>query len=206
MSTAALPPSALHPSVLRPSGRPAGVLADLLPGARVRDAALILGGAGLTGLAAQLAIATPLTPVPFTLQTLAVLVVGAALGSVRGVASMLLYVAAGSAGVPWFSEQRSGWAFGPSFGYILGFVVAAGLVGYLAKRGADRAVRTTVLLMTLGNGVVLSIGTLWLAAALDVPLSRAFELGVQPFLIGDAIKIALAALAFPAAWKLARRA
>jgi biotin transport system substrate-specific component len=182
-----------------------GVLADLIPGARVRDSALVVGGAGLTGLAAQVAIATPLTPVPFTLQTMAVLVVGAALGSVRGMASMALYVAAGSAGVPWFSEHRSGWAFGPSFGYIVGFIAAAGIVGYLASRGADRAVRTTVLLMALGNAVLLSIGTLWLAAELEVPLARAFELGVQPFLLGDALKLAVAALAFPAAWKLARR-
>lgn len=197
MSTAAYP----QPSF----PRPIGVLADLLPGARVRDAVLILGGAGLTGVAAQIAVSTPLTPVPFTLQTLAVLVVGAALGSVRGIASMLVYVVAGSAGVPWFSEQRSGWAFGPSFGYILGFVIAAGLVGYLARRGADRAVHTTVLLLAAGDALLLTVGTLWLAAELDISLSRAFELGVQPFLLGDAIKIGLAALAFPAVWKLARR-
>ena len=185
--------------------RPAGVLADVLPGDRVRDAALILGGAGLTGLAAQVAVSTPLTPVPFTLQTMAVLVVGAALGSARGAASMVFYVAAGSAGVPWFSEHRSGWAFGPSFGYILGFIAAAGLVGYLAKRGADRAVGTTVLLMAAGDVVLLSIGTLWLAVDLDVSLARAFALGVRPFLIGDAIKLGIAALAFPAVWTLVRR-
>lgn len=185
--------------------RPVGVLADLLPGARVRDVALVLGGAGLTGLAAQVAIVTPLTPVPFTLQTMAVLVVGAALGTARGMAAMLFYVVAGSAGVPWFSEHRSGWAFGPSFGYILGFIAAAGLVGYLAKRGADRAVFTTVALMAVGDLILLSIGTLWLSADLDVSLGRAFELGVQPFLIGDAAKLGLAALAFPAVWKLVRR-
>lgn len=182
-----------------------GVLADLVPGARVRDAAFVLGGAGLTGLAAQVAVNTSLTPVPFTLQTMAVLVVGAALGSVRGMASMLVYVAAGSAGVPWFSEHRSGWAFGPSFGYILGFIAAAGLAGFLAKRGADRAVSTTVVLMVLGDAVLLSIGTVWLAADLNVSLARAFDLGVQPFLIGDALKLAIAAVAFPAAWKLIRR-
>jgi biotin transport system substrate-specific component len=192
-------------SFAAPFPRPVGVLADVIPGARVRDAVLVVGGAALTGLAAQVAVNTPLTPVPFTLQTLAVLVVGAALGSARGIAAMLLYIAAGSAGVPWFAEHRSGWAFGPSFGYILGFIAAAGLVGFLAKRGADRAVATTVLLMVAGDAILLGIGTLWLAADLNVPLARAFELGVRPFLIGDALKLGIAALAFPAVWRVIRR-
>lgn len=182
------------------------VLADLIPGALVRDVTLVAAGAGLTGLAAQVSIVTPLSPVPFTLQTLSVLVVGAALGSVRGVLSMLLYLAAGVAGMPWFADHASGWG-GPSFGYILGFIAAAGLVGALAKRGADRHVVTTVLLMVAGSLVIYLIGTTWLALDLQPHLSayEAFKLGVQPFLATDAIKIALAALAFPAAWKLARR-
>lgn len=180
------------------------VLADLVPGARVRDAALIAGGAGLTGLAAQGSIHTPLSPVPFTLQTLSVLVVGAALGSVRGVLSMLVYALAGVAGLPWFANHTSGWG-GPSFGYIVGFVVAAGVVGELARRGADRHVATTVGLMALGTALIYLIGTTWLARDLHLDAATAFRLGVRPFLATDAIKIGLAALAFPAAWKLARR-
>lgn len=180
------------------------VLADLVPGARVRDAALVVAGAGLVGAAAQVSIVTPLSPVPFTLQTLAVLVVGASLGTVRGLLSTLVYLAVGLAGVPWFAAHTSGWA-GPSFGYILGFVAAAGLVGSLAKRGADRHVLSTVLLMAAGTLVVYVVGTTWLAVDLNVSAAKAIELGVRPFLITDAIKVGLAALAFPAAWKLARR-
>jgi biotin transport system substrate-specific component len=180
------------------------VLADLIPGALARDAALVVGGAGLTGLAAQAAFQTPLSPVPFTLQTMTVLVVGAALGSVRGALSMLVYLVAGMAGVPWFAEHSHGWAM-PSFGYIVGFVFAAGLVGALAKRGADRHILSTVGLMVAGSAVVYLIGTTWLAYDLGISATEAFRLGVRPFLAVDAIKIAVAALAFPAAWKFARR-
>lgn len=180
------------------------VLADLIPGALVRDAALIVGGAGLTGLAAQVAFQTPLSPVPFTLQTMTVLVVGAALGTRRGALSMLLYMVAGMAGVPWFAEHSHGWSM-PSFGYIVGFVFAAALVGALAKRGADRHVLSTVALMIAGSAVVYVIGTAWLAYDLDISAAEAFRLGVRPFLVPDALKIAVAALAFPAAWKFARR-
>lgn len=182
------------------------VLADLVPGALTRDAALVLGGAGLTGLAAQAAFTTPLSPVPFTLQTLAVLVVGAALGSWRGIASMLVYLAAGMAGVPWYADHAHGWSgAGASFGYILGFVAAAGVVGALARRGADRHVVSTVLLFVAGSVVIYAIGTAWLAVDLNVSAGEAFTLGVRPFLATDAIKIAIAACAFPAAWRFARR-
>ncbi len=180
------------------------VLADLVPGALVRDAALVVGGAGITGLAAQASILTPLSPVPFTLQTLTVLVTGAALGSVRGVLSMALYVAAGMAGVPWFAGHSHG-VGGPAFGYLIGFVLAAGLVGALARRGADRHVVSTLVLMALGSLVIYAIGTAWLAADLDLGLGKAFDLGVRPFLATDALKVGLAAIAFPSAWKLANR-
>ncbi len=180
------------------------VLADLVPGALVRDVVLVVGGAALTGLAAQASILTPLSPVPFTLQTLTVLVTGAALGSVRGVLSMALYVAAGMAGVPWFAAHSHG-VGGPAFGYLIGFVVAAGLVGALARRGADRHVVSTLLLMAAGSIVIYLIGATWLAHDLGVGPAKAFDLGVRPFLLTDAAKIALAALVFPAAWKVARR-
>jgi biotin transport system substrate-specific component len=180
------------------------VLADLVPGALVRDAVLVVAGAGLTGLAAQVSIHTPLSPVPFTLQTLAVLVTGAALGTLRGALSMLLYLLAGVAGMPWFANHSSGWG-GPSFGYVIGFVVAAGVVGALAKRGADREVLSTLGLMALGSAIVYLIGATWLANDLHLSAQKAVSLGVEPFLVTDSLKLAVAALAFPAAWRLARR-
>jgi len=178
------------------------VLADLVPGALVRDVALVLGAAALTGLAAQISVPLPFTPVPISLQTLTVLLAGAALGPIRGGMAMLLYLVAGLAGVPWFSEQRSGLDF-PSFGYIVGFVLAAVVVGALARRGVDRTVLGTVGLMVVGNLVIYSLGVAWLATSLGVGAGRALELGALPFLIGDGLKIALAAGLLPAAWRLA---
>lgn len=180
------------------------VLADLVPGALARDATLIAAGAGLTGLAAQVSVHTPLTPVPFTLQTLAVLLTGAALGSVRGAVSMLLYLLAGVAGVPWFESHTHGWG-GPSFGYILGFVVAAGVVGELARRGNDRQVLSTVGVMVVGLAIVFVFGATWLAGDLHVSAKRAVDLGVTPFLVGEALKLAVAGLALPATWRAVRR-
>jgi biotin transport system substrate-specific component len=182
------------------------VLADLVPGrvarGRVaRDAALVGTGAGLVGLAAQVAIHTPLTPVPFTLQTLAVLGVGSALGSRRGVLALALYALAGVAGVPWFAAHTSGWG-GPSFGYVLGFVAAAAVTGKLAERRADRSVLGTISIMVAGSALIYLAGTLWLAHALSLPASRAIDLGVRPFLVSDLIKCALAVIALPGAWKL----
>ena len=177
------------------------VLADLVPGALVRDVVLVVGAAVLTGIAAQVSIPLPFTPVPITLQTFTVLMAGAALGPIRGGLSMALYLVVGLAGVPWFSEQRSGWEFA-SFGYLIGFVVAATAVGALARRGADRTVPGAAVLMVVGNLLIYAIGVAWLANWLAVDLPTAFEFGVWPFLVGDALKIALAAGLLPAAWKL----
>jgi biotin transport system substrate-specific component len=178
------------------------VLADLVPGSLVRDLALVVGAAALTGLAAQVSIPLPFTPVPISLQTFTVLLSGAALGPGRGGAAMLLYLFAGIAGVPWFSEQRSGFDF-PSFGYIVGFVLAGAVVGALARRGADRTVPGTVGMMLLGNLLIYAVGLPWLMASLGVDLALGLEYGVWPFLIGDGLKIALAAGLLPAAWWLA---
>jgi len=180
------------------------VLADLVPGSLARDAALIVGGACLTGLAAQVSIHTPLTPVPFTLQTFAVLLTGAVLGPVRGALSMLLYLVAGVVGVPWFASHAHGWG-GASFGYIIGFVVAAGVVGELSRRGNDRQVLSTIGLMALGSAIVYVFGATWLAADLHVGAQKAVDLGVTPFLVTDALKLAAAGLVLPAAWRLVRR-
>ena len=181
------------------------VLADLIPGSVARDVMLIAGGAAFTGLSAQVSVHIPsITPVPFTLQTAAVLLTGAALGSVRGVLSMLLYMVAGGLGVPWYANHAHGWG-GTSFGYIIGFVVAAGVVGALARRGNDRHVLSSIGLMAVGDAIILTIGTIWLANYLHVPAAKAIGYGVTPFLIGDAIKVTIAALVLPAAWKIVRR-
>ncbi|MCX4752780.1 biotin transporter BioY [Kitasatospora purpeofusca] len=183
------------------------VLADLLPaagtrlGTQARDLALVAGGAALTGLAAQLSVNVPGSPVPVTGQTFAALLVGTALGARRGVASLGLYLLAGAAGLPWFAEATSGWA-AASFGYVIGFVLAAGLVGALARRGADRSPVRTAAAMVLGSLAIYAVGVPYLAFALDVPLARAAELGLYPYLVGDALKAVLAAGALPLAWKL----
>ena len=180
--------------------RPA-VLGDLLPGALVRDAALVVGAAAFVGVFAQIAVPLPGTPVPVTGQTFAVLLSGAALGFGRAGLAMLVYLLAGMAGVPWFTEGASGPAM-PSLGYIIGFVVAAAAVGALARRGGDRTPLRTAATMLAGTLIIYAVGVPYLMAALNVDLGRAIELGVTPFLVGDALKVLLAAGLLPVAWKL----
>ena len=126
------------------------VLADLIPGTLVRDILLVVGGAALTGVLAQISIPVAGSPVPITGQTFGALTVGAALGWQRGGLSMLLYLVAGMAGVNWFADRSSGFDI-PSLGYIIGFVFAAALVGALASRGGDRTPLRTIGIMVLGN-------------------------------------------------------
>lgn len=179
------------------------VLADLVPGGLLRDLALVVGSAAFVGVSAQVAIPLPFTPVPLSLQTFAVLLSAAAIGPARAATGMLLYLGAGMAGVPWFSQQTSGWGF-PSFGYVIGFVLAAVLVGVLARRGADRSIPGTAGTMIAGNLVIYAVGVPYLAVAIGVDLPQAIGLGVLPFLAGDLLKIVLAAGLLPAAWRIAR--
>jgi biotin transport system substrate-specific component len=176
-------------------------LADVIPGGLVRNIALVLGGAGFVGVTAQLAVPLPFTPVPLSLQTFSVLLTVAVLGSTRGLLSMAVYALAGMAGVPWFSQHQSGWTFA-SFGYVVGFLLAALVVGHLAARGADRTPLRAVGLLVLGNLAIYACGVPGLMLFADLSLPVALAKGVVPFLIGDAIKIALAAALLPATWKL----
>jgi biotin transport system substrate-specific component len=193
MSTAAATPA-----------RPGQVLADLLPASRVRDVALVLGGAALTGLAAQIAVPVPGSPVPVTGQTFAALLVGTSLGARRGFLSLALYAVAGVAGVPWFAEGASG-ATAVSFGYVLGMILASTVVGALARRGADRGVWRMAGTMLVGEAIIYAVGVPYLAYAADISASAAIAAGLTPFLIGDALKAALAMGLLPAAWKFADR-
>ena len=196
-------------TTLNPSmGRP-GSLADLIPGsgvlAYVRDAGLVIGGAALTGLAAQVSITVPsITPVPFTLQTFAVLLVGASLGSVRGLVSMALYVVVGLAGVPWFAEGSSGYP-AATFGYLLGFIAAAALVGWLSERGDDRRYVPAVGEMVIGSAVIYAFGVTVLMANLNLNLATGLSEGMVPFVIGDGLKLLAAAGLLPLTWKLVNR-
>ncbi|AXI86725.1 biotin transporter BioY [Streptomyces sp. ETH9427] len=183
------------------SARPGQVLADLVPASRVRDAAFVLGGAALTGLAAQIAVPVPGSPVPVTGQTFAALLVGTTLGARRGFASLAVYALVGMAGVPWFAEGRSGTGM-PSFGYILGMLLASVVVGALARRGADRSAWRTAGTMLLGSAVIYAVGVPYLALATGMSASAAIAAGLTPFLIGDALKAALAMGLLPTAWKL----
>ncbi|MGI5201516.1 biotin transporter BioY [Spirillospora sp. CA-108201] len=180
--------------------RPA-VLGDLLPGSLARDAALVIGAAAFVGLAAQIAVPLPGTPVPVTGQTFAVLLAGAALGFGRAGLGMLVYLLAGMAGVPWFTDGTSGAGF-PTLGYVIGFVAAAAAVGRLAQLGGDRTPLRTVGTMLAGTAIMYAAGVPYLMASLHVDLAKALDLGVTPFLAGDALKVLLAAGLLPAAWKL----
>jgi len=182
--------------------RSALVLADLLPGAAVRDGLLVVGAAAFIGLLAQISIPLSFTPVPITGQTLGVLLAGTALGWWRAGAALVLYAVAGVAGVPWFAGHSSGYA-SASFGYVVGFVAAAVLCGYLAGRGADRSVLRSLPAMIAAEVVIYAFGLTWLAIDLHLGASATIAAGLTPFLAGDAIKAAIAAGLLPAAWWLA---
>ncbi|MCX4823080.1 biotin transporter BioY [Streptomyces sp. NBC_01142] len=189
------------------TSRPGAVLADLLPASRAKnavDTALVVGGAALTGIAAQIAVPVPGSPVPVSGQTFAALLVGTALGARRGFLSLALYALVGMAGMPWFAEGASGYAM-PSFGYILGMLLAATVVGALARRGADRSMLRTAGAMVLGSVIIYAVGVPYLALATGMSFSAAIAAGLVPFLIGDALKAALAMGALPTAWKLIGR-
>jgi biotin transport system substrate-specific component len=164
---------------------------------------LMLVGSWLIALAAQIQI--PLWPVPVTGQTFAVLLVAALLGSRRGAASVGLYLAQGAIGLPFFAAGAAGWSVlvGPTAGYLFGFLLAAYGVGWLAEHGWDRQVGTAVIAMVLGNVVIYICGLLWLAQFLSLP--QLFSAGLLPFIPGDVLKIVLAALALPGAWRLSKK-
>lgn len=172
----------------------------------LRDMILIVLGTLCVALLAQVKIPLPFTPVPLTGQTFAVLLVGATLGSRRSVASMALYIALGALGLPVFAGGASGLAYlsGATLGYLIGFVIAAYVIGLLAERGLERSVRTSLIPFLIGTLIIYICGVAWLAIVLG-SLSKAMAAGLMPFLIGDAIKLVTASLALPTAWRFVRR-
>src|SRR5512138_203746 len=171
----------------------------------LRDLTLIVLGALFVAALAQVEIPLPFTPVPITGQTFGVLLVGAALGSKRGAASLASYLVMGLVGLPFFAGGAHGLQIvvGATGGYLLGFIVAAYVVGLLAERGLERSVRTSVLPFLAGTVIIYVCGVTWLAVVLG-SFSKAIAAGLLPFLIGDAIKLVAAAIALPAAWKVVR--
>lgn len=169
----------------------------------LRDILLVLAGSWLVALFARIEI--PLQPVPITGQTFAVLLVGALLGSKRGAAAMTAYITQGVVGLPFFAGGASGIGIltGASAGYLLGFVGAAYVVGWLAERGLERSVRTSILPFLAGTLIIYFFGVAWLSNVLG-SVGKAAQLGLLPFLAGDLIKLIAAALVLPAAWKFVR--
>ena len=188
--------------------RPHTTLADVLSPRQQRswllDAVLVVLFSAFVALTAQVEI--PLWPVPLTLQTLGVLFTGAVLGSRRGALALLLYLTEGALGLPVFAGGASGvgYMLGPTGGYLVGFVVAAGVVGRLAQRGWDRRLVWPAVAMVIGNVIIYACGVAWLAVFLG-DLWGALVNGMLLFVVGDLIKIAVAALTLPGGWKLARR-
>lgn len=187
---------------------------DTKTAALTTDIMLVITASLFVAGLAQLYIKLPFTPVPITGQTLAVLLVGGALGAKRAGASLALYLGWIAIGLPFAAEGKGGLELlkvsTASGGYLWGFVVAAVLVGWLAERGWDRDLGRALAAMLLGSIVIYLFGVPWLAAAIDVPVAApgdqmndALEFGMYPFVIGDVLKLLLAGVALPAAWKLA---
>jgi len=168
----------------------------------LKDIALVLSFATLTGISAKLKI--EIGPVPITMQTFAVLLSGALLGSKKGGLSQLTYLLMGLLGFPWFARGGGiSYILSPTFGYILGFVFATYLIGYLVEKGWDRNIKTSFLAMAIGNIVIYIPGLLWLAKF--VGFKKILQIGFYPFVLGDTLKLLLAGSILPLGWKVIQR-
>ncbi|HZO35554.1 MAG TPA: biotin transporter BioY [Solirubrobacteraceae bacterium] len=179
------------------------VLADAVPGRHARDAAFVTGGALLTAALAQVALHVPPSPVPVTGQTLAVVLVGAGLGARRGAAALALYLLLGLF-LPFYADGGSGASvvWGPSGGYLLGFVLAAFVVGAIAERGGDRRVAGAFAAFVAGQLVVFGFGLAGLRLAVGESWSWTVHNGFTVFIAGGLIKAAIAAAIIPSAWQI----
>jgi biotin transport system substrate-specific component len=171
------------------------------------DVLLVVAGAGLVALCAQIEIPLGFTPVPISGQTFAVLLVGASLGPLLGASSLLLYFCVGLIGAPVYSGGDGGWEIvhGATGGYLVGFIAAAALTGWLAQRRWDRHFNSAVAAMLSGSVVIYLFGLPWLAKEIGTGLEGTLEAGLYPFVVGDLIKLYLAGMLLPGAWKLVKR-
>ena len=182
-----------YADVLRPSIKKQVLLYDIT---------LVAGGSLFIALLSQISFHLPFTPVPITGQTLGVLLTGALLGRNRGALAVLAYLSEGIAGLPVFAGGAAGlpYVLGPTGGYLFGFIGGAYITGLLAEKGWDRKIGTTILAMMLGSFIIFAVGLLWLAVYSG--FDRVLAVGLFPFIPGDIIKIALAAVLLPSGWKL----
>lgn len=179
--------------------RPTLIQAVLPDTGIIQEVIVILVFSALVALTAQITIVLPFTPVPITGQTFGVLLTGAALGSKRGALSIATYLGIGSLGLPVFAR-----AGGPAtYGYLVGFVLAAFLVGWLAERGWDRSYWRSALAMLAGNAILYVPALFWLSTFIGA--DKVLAAGLLPFIPGDVIKLLLAAAALPSAWKFVGR-
>ncbi|MEM7696597.1 MAG: biotin transporter BioY [Pseudomonadota bacterium] len=184
------------------------VLADhLLPRSLTRNVLLVVGGSLALWLSAKVQV--PFWPVPMTMQTFVVLVLGMALGPRVAGAAVMLYLAQGAAGLPVFAgtpERGIGVAYmvGPTGGYLLGFLLAAITTGVLAERGWSRNILSAFAALLIGTAIIYALGLLWLGAVIGWD-KNLFAIGVAPFLAAEAFKVALAAAVLPLTWRLIKR-
>lgn len=179
--------------VIRPSSKPFAYTYDVL---------CVIAGSLFLALMAQLSLYLWFSPVPLTLQSFAVLMIGSLLGSKRGALAVITYLAEGAVGLPFFAAGSAGMAtlLGPTGGYFLGFILCAFLVGYLLERGWKHSYMMTLASLMVGTLVILTLGALWLS--FYVGGQNALKMGIYPFLIGDCLKIGAAAALIPTGWKL----
>ena len=179
--------------LLRPTQKTSALIYNII---------LVIGGSLIIALSAHLKVLLPFSPVPVTAQTFTVLIIGALLGAKLGSLSVIAYLIEGIIGLPFFSSG-AGYTvlLGFTGGYLIGFIPAAYLTGFLAQKGWDKRIATTILAMILGNLVIYTFGLLWLCRLMGISKSVLYT-GLYPFIIGDILKIALAAALLPAGWKL----
>lgn len=194
--------TAFAPAIARPKGTVSRAAFDVL--------SIVAGSLIVAGLA-QISITLHFTPVPITGQTLGVLLVGGSLGALRGGAALTLYMIEGGIGLPFFAGGTHGWSIltvsklGASGGYLIGFIAAALVVGYLAERGWDRKLGSSIGAMLIGEVLIYGAGLPWLSASLHISANTAYTYGLYPFIIGDAIKLGLAAGVLPTAWRFVKK-
>ena len=171
----------------------------------VRQVGLVIGFSLLTALAAQILI--PIGPVPITAQTFAVLLTGALLGSRLGAMAMIAYLIEGAGGLPFFAGGHFGLVhlMGPTGGYLVAFPAAAFITGAFAEHGWDRRFFSAAAAMAIGSIVIIVCGSVWFSLLTRTSIVNAVRVTVAPFILGDVVKILLAAAVLPSGWKLLRR-